>query len=205
MCKYYNKTFTNKKSPFAKMALMESRNLHNIGITTWFSTLACLTDKYNIQTDKEIDIPLTISTLQATYKDKWLERINTSEKLRTYRTFKPTHKMEAYLNTFKDVRKRALISKIWISAHTLEIEVGRHKQPKIPALQRFCKKCSTSVEDEKHFLLACPAYDTVCPNFIMLNDTDKLIWLMSADDQTMITQLACFINKASNIISIRQS
>ena len=167
--------------------------MHSIGITTWFSTLACLTDKYNIQTDKEIDIPLTISTLQASYKDKWLERINTSEKLRTYRTFKPTHKMEAYLNAFKDVRKRALISKIRISAHTLEIEVGRHKQPKIPALQRFCKKCSTSVEDEKHFLLACPAYDiarqslfayiyTVCPNFIMLNDTDQLIWLMSADD-----------------------
>ena len=99
MCKYYNKTFTNKKSPFAKMALMESRNLHSIGITTWFSTLACLTDKYNIQTDKEIDIPLTTSTLQATYKDKWLERINTSEKLRTYRTFKPTHKRDPDSNT----------------------------------------------------------------------------------------------------------
>ena len=197
------------------MALNESKNLHSKGVISWFSTLACLPDKYNIQIDSEIDIYQTATKLKSNDKVKWLERLHASDKLRTYRTFKTTHNMESYLISIKDIRKRALISRMRISAHTLEIEVGRHKYPKTPADQRFCKKCSTVVEDEKHFIIACPAYSsasqplisyilTMCPNFGSVVDSDKLIWLMTADDPFIIAQLANFIGKASNIRCTKQ-
>jgi hypothetical protein len=49
-------------------------------------------------------------------------------------------------------------------AHDLEIEKGRYTGVK--AHQRFCKLCSSEVEDEIHFLLKCSALDTTRSSFI---------------------------------------
>ena len=45
--------------------------------------------------------------------------------------------------------------------HSLNIEDGRYKQPKIPRERRICFLCNLSkVETETHFLFEFPAYNT---------------------------------------------
>ena len=54
-------------------------------------------------------------------------------------------------------RLRTILCKCRCSSHKLLIEQGRHMN--IERMLRFCQNCNSNViEDEYHFLLACPAY-----------------------------------------------
>ena len=101
---------------------------------------------------------------------KWQEELfrdnsnsDHGNKLRTYRLFKSNFCFEKYLE-WGDYRKRKNITRFRLSAHDLEIEKGRYTGVK--AHQRFCKLCSSEVEDEIHFLLKCSALDTTRSSFI---------------------------------------
>ena len=51
-----------------------------------------------------------------------------------------------------DVIKRKNFSKLRISAHNLNIEVGRHKRPrKVPEDERICDECK-EIENEFHYV-----------------------------------------------------
>ena len=102
--------------------------------------------------------------------------------LRTYYLFKDDFCLESYLININDYVVRKSLSKLRMSSHSLEIENGRHKNPKVPVDQRICNKCVLNViEDEFHFLVICPKYDnirkilydkihSVCSNFILMSD-----------------------------------
>jgi hypothetical protein len=51
--------------------------------------------------------------------------------------------------------------------HKLQIELGRQVKPvKMPMQQRYCKLCNLgAIEGEDHFLLVCPAYQSVQERF----------------------------------------
>ena len=82
--------------------------------------------------------------------------------------------------------------KLRISAHKLNIEVGRYN--KTPRNERFCKKCNTGeIEDEMHFLLLCNHFETdrknildlvagEVKNFHTLSCENKLILLMNNEN-----------------------
>ena len=54
------------------------------------------------------------------------------------------------------------IAQIRLSSHDLEIERGRRTRPKpTPACERYCRQCTTKVEDEIHFVIECPMYDDI--------------------------------------------
>ena len=56
-----------------------------------------------------------------------------------------------------DQKARNEISKFRCSAHKLLVERGRYQN--VERNRRKCKNCNMNmVEDEYHFLLACPAY-----------------------------------------------
>jgi hypothetical protein len=79
------------------------------------------------------------------------------------------------------------LAQLRIGCAHLEVEQGRKRRPAVPRQDRLCKLCSaegapqerqvavlartgssSNVEDLKHFLLECPAYDdlrAVCPAF----------------------------------------
>ena len=49
-----------------------------------------------------------------------------------------------------------------LSAHSLEMELGRYRQTYKPRERRLCQQCDQGVpEDEEHFLLHCPKYSSV--------------------------------------------
>ena len=62
--------------------------------------------------------------------------------------------MESYLYLVKKARYRQAIAKFRCSSHTLEIERGRHTNPKTHVADRKCNCCDV-IEDENHFLLMC--------------------------------------------------
>ncbi len=90
------------------------------------------------------------------------EHIIENKKLSTYAEFKSVFKFERYLDVICDFKRRQSLSKFRLSAHKLEIEVGRFGKNKIPRTERFCKYCITLgkniIGDEIHFLMLCPLF-----------------------------------------------
>ena len=89
---------------------------------------------------------------------KWNNEIRDKEKLRTYRKIKSELKFEKYLLLRNTSFHRELITKLRVGTNMLRVETGRWKHLQI--CDRICELCGLEVEDEKHFLLTCPAYDT---------------------------------------------
>jgi hypothetical protein len=89
--------------------------------------------------------------------DKELEE---KRKLRYYKdVINPNLEDQNYLSVFPSVKKKISIVKIRTNSHELHSETGRWSIPKTPWDERVCHLCDTKkVEDEKHFLLDCPAY-----------------------------------------------
>ena len=85
------------------------------------------------------------------------------------------------------------------------IETGRYERPKLIEAERTCKVCnSNTVEDEKHFLLYCPKFNTLIarvadPNFDNLGDLEKLKILTS--DPDIVKTTAQYLIDASNLRS----
>ena len=75
-------------------------------------------------------------------------------KLRMYRTIKSGFGREPDIDLVNDARYRIAIIKIRTSSHPLEIERGRHTNPKTPIQLRVCLLCK-KLKDEKHFVLSC--------------------------------------------------
>ena len=92
------------------------------------------------------------SELKKQYEDFWKINIKRSPKLDTYSSFKSSFCAESYLFTTKNENKRKNLTRLRISAHTLEIERGRYN--KLKREEWLCKTC-LKIEDEPHFLLDC--------------------------------------------------
>ena len=64
-----------------------------------------------------------------------------------------------YLDMIHENKYKIVLSQFRISAHHLEIEIGRYPIPKIARMDRICQVCKmNTVESDYHFLLVCPAY-----------------------------------------------
>ena len=81
------------------------------------------------------------------------------KKLGFYSKYKDEFVPHSYLD-LADFHDRQRIAKLVCSDHPLEIERGRYRgNKKPPREERICTTCDLrAMEDEKHFLLDCPAY-----------------------------------------------
>ena len=91
-------------------------------------------------------------------------------------------KFEDFLHNLNNFNSRQLLTKLRVSDHNLEIELGRYK--KIQREHRLCKVCKI-LDDEEHFFLHCQinsnvrhslinAIKTHYPNFNQLDSNSKL-------------------------------
>ena len=150
------------------------------------------------------------SKLQILFIDLWKSKLfNDSRqqgygnKLRTYRKFKLIFTQETYLNIIPSFETRKEMCRLRISNHKLQIEKGRHNN--IALENRLCTNCHV-IEDEEHFLTVCSKfkedrnmlYDIVkksCPNFTALPNENKLIYLLSCENEEIIKEVGNFICK----------
>ena len=58
-------------------------------------------------------------------------------KLRTYKTFKSSFTREPYLDLVRNRNQRCFLSRLRVSSHKLNIELGRHTRPITPSDQRY--------------------------------------------------------------------
>ena len=133
--------------------------------------------------------------LQDEYKTYWLGLIRSERKMRTYITFKSHFTMENYLSLLP-LEHRRCFSRFRISAHKLAIERGRYTRPPTPVEKRTCPHCPDKVEDELHVLTQCHELSaqraclftnilTHCPQFRHLDEQGKLIYMMSAQGESL--------------------
>ena len=102
-----------------------------------------------------------IKIIKSQFKSMWTHNINTSSKLELYCQFKLNFRKEPYLDLISDYFDRANLSRIRISSHHLEIELGRRKN--VDRSDRICKWCNISlginiIENETHFVNQCDLY-----------------------------------------------
>jgi hypothetical protein len=107
----------------------------------------------------------------------WKKQINqfSDSKLKLYNICKNNFGLEKYLTIVNNFELRWSFTKLRISSHRLQIELGKYQD--VPWHNRVCTKCSSNViEDELHFVFECSKYDedresmlfeitTVCSNF----------------------------------------
>ena len=97
-------------------------------------------------------------------------------KLRYHKdVIKPNLYDQNYLFFFPSVKKKISFAKIRTNSHELHRETGHWSIPKTPWDERVCHLCDTKkVEDEKHFLLNCPAYTHIKSHFKNIDHTTNL-------------------------------
>jgi hypothetical protein len=105
--------------------------------------------------------------------DKELEE---KRKLRYYKdAINANIEDQNYLSVLPSVKKKISIAKIRTNSHEIHSETGRWSIPKTPWDERVCHLCDTKkVEDEKHFLLDCPAYTHIRSHFQNIDQTTNL-------------------------------
>ncbi len=124
-------------------------------------------------------------------------------KLRTYKLFKTEFQLEGYLTHVHITKYRVALTRLRVSCHNLQIELGRFHKPSIPPEQRLCAHCQ-QVEGEIHFLCVCPVYHSqreevfsaaclLFPGFAYISTKDKLIYLMQSVNPTLMNILAKFV------------
>jgi hypothetical protein len=94
-------------------------------------------------------------------------------------------------STIQSIRKS--LARFRCANHKLQIELGRQVKPvKVPVQQHYCKLCNLgAVEDEDHFLLVCPAYQSVRERFkssLPLTAITPLAELLSCQPQGILAR-----------------
>ena len=137
------------------------------------------------------------------FTQQWHARLENSTRARCYLTF-ATFKYQKYLDNLNIVKYRKSLSRLRLSSHRLEVEVGRWAKPnKIPYEDRKCQVCNV-LEEEFHVLLECPLYTDLRkvyihryywrhPNMI------KFIELISSEHGKTLKQLSVFTHKAFHL------
>ena len=126
-------------------------------------------------------------------------------RLRTYRRIKYDYVMEPCLYLVKKSRYSLAIARFRCSSHTLEIEKGRHTNPKTPVAERKCRRCDV-IEDEKHLLLMCDMnmeereyffqkISRVYVGFTRLNNEEKFSLILNNDDPQCLSRLGEFLHR----------
>ncbi len=120
---------------------------------------------------KELDIPSPVGPMQSLYvydteplmrralvknREEWMLAANGMPKLCTYVLIKDFMNVGTMVHQNLPRNQRSVLSKFLCGILPIEIETGRFRN--IKRELRFCKMCNsnTAIEDEIHFLHACP-------------------------------------------------
>ena len=165
--KYWNRIRHMDRDTLVNQAYWENVRMDS----NWCRTVQHLNVTHNLHDRRNFNrkkFPgIAKKTIQKDFILFWKTTIsneNIEKKLGFYSKYKDDFEQQPYLNlpNFDD---RQRISKFLCSDHPLEIERGRYRINKPPREERVCTTCDQGVtEDEKHFILDCPAYHDLRSN-----------------------------------------
>ncbi len=217
MVKYFVRLRSLPEERTLKRIIIEIEN-GNIA-SSWWTTVSSILDNLGIDININMNDSQKVKLLlkEATdavycfYQDHYFNVLhdeNQTKKLRTYRLFKDTYSYEPYLDILHNPVLRKNYTRFRISAHRLEIEVGRWKHVNLE--NRVCTSCINSVENETHFMFVCPKYvnerqelyrsTNNCNLFSSTScNNEKLVTLMSSSVPEIVKATAKYISISFNI------
>ncbi len=162
-CDYFYRCKNSPNNSLVKKAFLEQKRL-DLG---WYHNMTELLAK-NRNGPHKIESINVFQNLRTRFITNWSEFFNKSPKVEFYSTVKTSFKSEEYLDN-PIYKYRTALSRLRISAHNLEIEIGRYVKknsnckPPVSRAERFCRYCHEVlqiqvVESEEHVLNDCLLY-----------------------------------------------
>ena len=157
---FYNRLQNLDSKCIVRVIFDEPQTFHEMGFNNWITKVNGLVLKLNINlhcTDTNLFKMYCKTIVKNDYTRRWTENLCDVDRylyLKMYRTIQHNFGREPYIDLVSDARYRVAITKIRNSSHPLEIERGRHTNPKTPVHLRLCQ-IFKEVEDEMHFLISC--------------------------------------------------
>ena len=155
---------------------------------------------YNILSERMMNI----------FTEQWHARINSNNsrsgnggnKLRTYKLFKRKYQTEHYCKIIMPKCHQSAFAKIRCGVAPLRLETGRNEG--VPVNERICPFCRVYVENETHVVINCETDECVreslfqtavrvCPDFSLLTDEEKMIFLFSNSSMIRECDKACLL------------
>ena len=136
------------------------------------------------------------------YQQNMLSRIQNTTRGALYKHLVDNFTIQYYLQKSLNPTYRKYLSKLRLSAHSLNIEKGRYNNTN--RRDRICTLCNSSdIEDEFHFILKCPIYNDLRVNYIKnyyyrRPSVFKLVQLLSVNNVKIINNLGKYLYLASN-------
>lgn len=185
-------------------------NLHDSGLKNWYSTVKYIIDKYcsmdmeTCLTEKNVIKEKIFQYGKQMWKEN-MEKLDETNKLRTYKLYKNVLCMEPYLLNLKCIKSIKAIARFRLSSHRFHIEYGRYTKPVTPVENRICNNCTFNcTEDEIHVLIECTKYTSqrdelfnianrIISNFSSLDRNNKFINILQCRDPTFIKEVSKFM------------
>ena len=131
-----------------KLILNIKNELSSLGLSYIWTENHSNTKVFNIIKQRLLDV----------HKQNVLENIAKSSKGHLYQHFVDNFCLQTYLTKPIDKKFKRLLTKFRLSNHSLNIEIGRHRN--VIKSNRLCTCCNfQDIEDEFHFILKCPLYN----------------------------------------------
>ena len=93
------------------------------------------------------------------YNQVWKTEIAKLSKAKSYLRYKTDIRIEDYLTKIKNIKHRKALTRLKLTCHPVMIEKGRHQKPVLERSERKRPFCESEIEDELHFIIACPEYE----------------------------------------------
>ena len=187
-----------------QMTLLYNSNIHATSSNLWCKSLKAVLDNLgfgyafdNGDLQSHI-IPMLIQRLMDQYVQNWNDTIVNQSKMSYYCMFKKDYQFEKYIECITNDRHRKNMSRFRLSAHCLQIEVGRYTG--VLRDDRKCILCNQNAcESEYHFLLCCPLYNELRRKYDIKSSwpsLNRFTTLMSSCNAKIINNLSKYITEA---------
>ena len=167
-------------------------------------------ETYNIQENGNTSLlELQNAIMFNAYKNSWINAINSDRgastsgmnKLKTYKLFKDTYEVEAYVKTVMPRCHRSALARFRCGVASIRVETGRYER--LPLDERLCPFCNAEIEDELHVLTIGLLYTDFrdelytktrgrSQEFNSFSCTEKMCFVLSDESLAKFTAKTCF-------------
>ena len=150
--------------------------------------------------DHRIFLAIFKQRIRDNFIQRWNTELTDSRRALFFRNISD-FSFKSYLDVVQVKKFRRALSRLRMSAHRLEVEMGRWVRPvRVEHDERKCRVCGI-LEDEYHFLIECPVYCNLrtlyVKRYYRVNPSMfKLVELFSTDNERDIQNLATYVYKA---------
>ena len=211
--KYWLKVCTSNESKYIKavynvLRADSERHPNTVNWASQVKQLLSITGFYNVWLNQgvgedEMFLKIFKQRLKDNFIQKWNADLNNSSRAIFYKTF-ASFDFKLYLNVINISKYREAFTRLRVSSHRLEVEVGRWAKPNsIPFDNRLCRQCGV-LEDEYHFLIECKSHIDIRKQYIKSYFWKhpsflKCLQLINSTNVTELKRLSVFIYKAFEI------